>query len=150
MERRLLVTGVLATIGAAVGAATAPLLSVLATTVANLSLQAGTVGYSFDPTGFAVVGAIGIPALAWLLMRRVPLWRAVLEPAVGGALGLLLALASIPIVELPLIFQPLLILAGTVGAALRLRHAHQLVLASAPASDRIAHEPDEKLPLTGQ
>ncbi|HEX9565218.1 MAG TPA: hypothetical protein VF981_14645 [Gemmatimonadaceae bacterium] len=138
MERRLLVTGFLAALGAAVGAAAAPLLSFLATTVANVSLPAGRIGYFFDPTAFAVVGAIGIPALAWLLMRTVPLWRAVVEPTVGGALGLLLALASIPLVELPLIFQPLLILAGTVGAALRLRRAHQPVLASAAASDRIS------------
>jgi hypothetical protein len=57
MERRLVVTGLLAALGAVVGAAAAPLLSFLATTVANASLPAGRVGYFFDPAAFAVVGA---------------------------------------------------------------------------------------------
>ena len=127
MRRPLLVTALLGTLGAAVGAVTAPILSYLATTVATASLSTGRVGYVFDPTAFAVAGAIGIPALAWLLMRRVPLWRAVSEPMIGAALGLLLALVSIPLLNPPLLAQPLLVLAGAVGAALRLRVRHRLL-----------------------
>ena len=85
--RRFYVTALLSTLGAAVGAIAAPLLSFLATAVAQASLPAGRVVYFFDPAEFAVVGAIGIPILAWILMRRVPLWRAITEPAIGGALG---------------------------------------------------------------
>jgi hypothetical protein len=126
MRRPIYVTALLSALGAAVGAIAAPILSFLATTVAQASLPAGRVAYFFDPAEFAVIGAIGIPVLAWLVMRRVPLWRAIIEPVIGFALGLLLALASIPLLDPPLIVQPLFALAGTFGAALRLRYAHRL------------------------
>jgi hypothetical protein len=125
MRRPLLVTGLLATLGAAIGAVTAPILSYLATTVATASLPAGRVAYFFSPAAFAVAGAIGIPVLAWLLMRRVPLWRAVSEPMIGAALGLLLGLGSIPLLNLPIVAQPVFVLTGAVGAALRLRVRHR-------------------------
>ena len=137
--RRFYVSALLSTLGAAVGAIAAPLLSFLATAVAQASLPTGRVAYFFDPVEFAVVGAIGIPMLAWLLMRRVPLWRAITEPAIGGALGLLVALASIPLLNPPLVVQPLLVLAGTVGAALRLRHTHRSALSPGDAAARDSH-----------
>jgi hypothetical protein len=137
--RRFYVTALLSTLGAAVGAIAAPLLSFLATAVAQASLPAGRVVYFFDPAEFAVVGAIGIPVLAWILMRRVPLWRAITEPAIGGALGLLVALASIPLLNPPLVVQPLLVLAGTVGAALRLRHTHRSALSPGGAAAGETH-----------
>ena len=67
MKRPIIVTVVLSALGAAVGAVAAPLLSFLATTVAQASLPDGWVAYFFDPAEFAVAGAIGIPILAWLL-----------------------------------------------------------------------------------
>jgi hypothetical protein len=126
--RRFYVTALLSTLGATVGAIAAPLLSFLATAVAQASLPSGRVAYVFDPVEFAVVGAIGIPMLAWLLMPRVPLWRAITEPAIGGALGLLATLASIPLLNVPLVFLSILMLAGTVGAAVRLRHTYRSAL----------------------
>ena len=137
--RRFYVTALLSTLGAVVGAIAAPLLSFLATAVAQASLPAGRVAYFYDPVESAVVGAIGIPMLAWLLMRRVPLWRAITEPAIGGALGLLAALASIPLLNLPLVVLPFLVFAGTVGAALRLRHTHRSALSPGDATDGEAH-----------
>jgi hypothetical protein len=125
MKRPIIVTAVLSASGAAVGAVAAPLLSFLATTVAQSSLPDGRVAYFYDPAAFAVAGAIGIPVLAWLLMRRVPLWRAISEPTIGAGVGLLAALASIPFLDLPLIVQPICLLAGTLGAAIRLRYAHR-------------------------
>jgi len=133
MKRRIFVTALLSALGAAVGAIAAPILSFLATEVAQASLPAGRVAYFFDPTEFAVVGRLGIPLLAWLLMRRVPLLRAIPEPGIGGALGLLAALVAIPLLDPPLIVQPLCILAGTLGAALRLRHAHRSLPGSVDA-----------------
>ena len=123
---RLWVTAFLALSGGAVGALTAIVLSILGTVVANATLPSGHVEYHFGPLGFALAGAVGTPVLSWLLMRRVPLWRAVAEPAVGGILGTLLALASIPFVPLPVLAQPLLVLAGIGGAALRLRATHSV------------------------
>ena len=125
MKRRIIVTVVLSALGAAAGAVAAPLLSFLATIVAQASLPDGRVAYFFDPAEFAVAGAIGIPVLAWLLMRRVPVWRAISEPTIGAGVGLLAALASIPLLDPPLIVQPLCVLAGTLGAALRLRYTHR-------------------------
>ena len=125
MKRPIIVTVVLSALGATAGALAAPVLSFLATTVAQASLPAGRVAYFVDPVEFAVAGAIGIPLLAWFLMRRVPLWRAIAEPIIGAGVGLLIALVSIPLLEPPLIVQPICVLAGTLGAALRLRFVHR-------------------------
>jgi hypothetical protein len=124
--RRLQVTALLSAGGAVVGALTAAALSFLATAVANAMTPVGHIEYYYGPIGFAIVGAIGTPALTWLLMRRAPLWRAVIEPAIGGMLGTLLALSSVALARsaAPLVVQPLCVLAGIAVAALRLRHAN--------------------------
>jgi hypothetical protein len=95
----------------------------------------GHVEYHYGPTGFAFVGAVGTPVLTWLLMRRVPLWRAILEPAVGGVLGTLLALATISLFHPPLLVQPLCMLGGIGIAALRLQHADGRPHAGVPATE---------------
>ena len=136
MKRRIIVTAILAALGAVVGAVAAPILSFLGTAVAQASMPSGYVVYHYGPLEFAVVGAIGIPILAWLLMRRVPLWRAIAEPTIGAAIGLLLALASIPVMDPPIIAQPLFVLAGTLGAALRLRHAHRPAVGAGEGADQ--------------
>jgi hypothetical protein len=125
LGRRLQVTALLSASGAVVGAATAVALSFLATNVAQATMPAGRVEYYFGPLGFAIVGAVGTPLLTWLLMRRVPLWRAIGEPAIGGVFGTLVALAAIPLVSAPILLQPLCVLTGIVGAAFRLRYAHR-------------------------
>jgi hypothetical protein len=130
MKRPIIVTAVLSALGAAAGAVAAPLLSFSATAVAQASLPDGRVAYFFDPAEFAIAGAIGIPVLAWLLMRRVPLWRAISEPTIGAGIGLIAALVSIPLLDPPMIVQPLGVLAGTLGAAFRLRYAHRSIPAS--------------------
>src|SRR5437870_1474322 len=98
---RARVTALLAASGAAVGAVTSVALSFLATVVAQATLPSGHVEYHYGALEFALVGAIGTPLISWILMRRVPLWRAVTEPAVGGVLGTLVALASIPLIHPP-------------------------------------------------
>jgi hypothetical protein len=123
LGRRLQVTALVSAGGAVVGALAAVALSFLATAVANATTPVGHVEYYYGSARFAFVGAVGIPLLTWLLMRRVPLWRATLEPAVGGVLGTLLALSTIPLFHPPLLVQPLCMLAGIGVAALRLRHA---------------------------
>jgi hypothetical protein len=124
LGRRLQVTALVSAGGAVVGALAAVALSFLATAVANATTPVGHVEYYYGPAGFASVGAVGTPALTWLLMRRVPLWRAILKPAVGGVLGTLLALSTIPLFHPPLLVQPLCMLGGIGIAALRLRHAN--------------------------
>jgi hypothetical protein len=124
LGRRLQVTALLSAGGAVAGALAAVGLSFLATAVANATTPVGHVVYYYGPAGFAFIGAIGTPVLTWLLMRRVPLWRAMIEPAVGGVLGTLLALSTIPVFHPPLLVQPLCMLGGIGIAALRLRHAN--------------------------
>lgn len=144
LGRRLQVTALLSAGGAVVGALSAVALSFLATAVANATTPVGHVEYYYGPTGFAIVGAVGTPALTWLLMRRVPLWRAILEPAVGGVLGTLLALSTIPLFHPPLLVQPLCMLGGIGIAAFRLRHAnggHHAELPGAELTDVPARSP---------
>jgi hypothetical protein len=124
LSRRLQVTALLSALGAVVGAVTAVALSFFATVVAQATIPVGHVEYHYGPFGFAVVAAIGTPLLSWLLMRRVPLWRAIGEPAMGGVVGTLLALSTVPLFRAPLLVQPLCVLAGIGVAALRLRHVY--------------------------
>ena len=107
-----------------VGALTAVALSFLATVVANATMPVGHVEYYYGSAGFALAGAFGTPALTWFLMRRVPLWRAIIEPAIGGVLGTLLALIIIPFFHTSILVQPLCVLGGIAVAALRLRQAN--------------------------
>ena len=44
----------------------------------------------------AVIGAVLAPVMAWIFLRRVPLWRAIAEPALGTLLGILVAAATVP------------------------------------------------------
>ena len=144
LGRRLQVTALLSAAGAVAGALAAVGLSFLATAVANATTPVGHVEYYYGPTGFAFVGAIGTPALSWLLMRRVPIWRATIEPAVGGVLGTLLALSTIPVLHPPLLVQPLCMLGGIGIAALRLRHSnggHHAALPGAEVRDVPARSP---------
>jgi len=135
--RRLQVTALLSAGGAFVGALTAVALSFLATAVANATTPVGHIEYHYGPAGFAFVGAVGTPTLTWLLMRRVPLWRAILEPAVGGMLGTVLALATIPLLHPPLVVQPLCMLGGIGIAALRLQHTNRGPQAGLPSPDNV-------------
>ena len=134
MRRPLLVTLVLAGSGALIGALAAPLLSAAASRLASAPLTAGRITYVFGPSELAMAGAVSIPLLTWLLMRRVPLWRALVVPAVGASLGLLIAIAT----TAPPFAQPLLILAGSIGAALWLKRSYRSnsvsVEAAPPAS----------------
>lgn len=53
------------------------------TTIAN---------YWWNMRAFAIMGALFSPVLTWSSMRRVPLWRTICEPAIGGLVGALLGI----------------------------------------------------------
>ena len=44
----------------------------------------------------ALIGAVLAPVMAWIFLRRVPLWRAIAEPAIGTLLGIVIALLVAP------------------------------------------------------
>ena len=41
-------------------------------------------------------GAVFGPPLAWIMLRRVPLWRTLTEPAIAGLLGSVVAMMFLP------------------------------------------------------
>jgi hypothetical protein len=113
------VTLFLAAIGAISGAIAAVILTWLGNVLSGAPEAPGTVVYWWNVRIFAVLGAIFSPILAWSLLRRVPLWRAVAEPALGGVVG---TVASI--VVAPGLF-PVLVPLTILAAAWRLNHAYR-------------------------
>jgi hypothetical protein len=125
----LRITALLMLLGAMAGA----LLSVPMTIVGKLmagAAPADVANYLWNLRAFAILGAVAGPVLGWTSLRRVPLWRAALEPAVAGLLG---AVAGF------LIGTDFGFLAGsTLGIALatvRLNHVHRGAIADAPAHE---------------
>jgi hypothetical protein len=107
------------------------LLALLPIPVRHLLRPTGDDGFitagDLAPWAFACgasLGAVLGPTLAWTLLRRVPLWRLLLEPAVGTIAGAFLGwavadnwwLRGIPTI-LTFAFT------GTIAASLRLRFA---------------------------
>jgi len=87
--RVVAVTGGLAIAGAVVGAGLgAAVVGVWGLVVAGpRALWENPQSYGFAAMVGAVVGLVLAPPVAWLLLRRVPLGRAILETAAGTALG---------------------------------------------------------------
>lgn len=77
-------------------------------------------------TGAVFGGAMGCvlaPLAAWTLMRRVPIWRAIAETAVGTVLGAVLGLVFQPLRDTAWLSPPLLGIAGFALAAIRLHRS---------------------------
>ena len=68
-----------------------------------------------------ILGAVLAPVAAWTLMRHVPLWRAIVETALGTALGIAVGWAVGPRVQGGPVWPFGLGLAGFFLAAVRLR-----------------------------
>ena len=105
--------GIGATVGAAVGAAVVAIDMTLGGTFLGFGLGPGMLlaGAMFG----ARVGVVFAPAAAWILLRRVPLWRSIAETAAGTLVGATVA---------ALTFPAWTIIGGLVGfgaAAVRLR-----------------------------
>ncbi len=94
--RIVAITAALSTVGAIVGAIT----SVVALGLSLLLHRVGFPGFFSLELGVAAafgaaVGAVLAPLEAWLLLRRVPLWRAITETAIGTIIGAV-ALSFVP------------------------------------------------------
>ena len=116
------VTVALAAVGAGVGSVLGTfLVAMLAAREGGFGLigpiQVLLVGASFG----ASVGAVLAPLAAWTLMRRVPIWRAVAETAVGTVVGTGIGLLIGPNADSPFSLPLVLGLAGFALASLRLR-----------------------------
>ncbi len=91
-RRTFRVNLVLASFGAVCGALAAIPITALGKLVAGAP-PATMSNYLWNVGVFAAMAAIGSPFLTWTALRRVPLWRAIGEPAVGAVAGGAVALA---------------------------------------------------------
>lgn len=90
-RRRLKVA--LVTTGAASGAIVGAALTVLGKIVAGAP-AATLPNYVWNMLWFGLFGAIIGPIVTWSALRRVPLWRTVLEPLVAGVAGAAIGVAA--------------------------------------------------------
>lgn len=68
-----------------------------------------------------VMGGVLAPIAAWTLVRRVPIWRAITDTAVGTVIGAMLGLIFQPLHDTAWLSPPLLGIGGFALAAIRLR-----------------------------
>lgn len=112
---RLKITSLLAGLGAASGAGAGVILTYLGNVISGYPIPPDAGIYVSNAGIMATIGGVLGPPLAWSLLRNVPLWRALAEPA-GAAV-----LASVgTILIAPSLFVPAVPVAVT-AAALRLR-----------------------------
>ena len=91
-RRTFRVNMVLATLGAIGGAVAAIPITVLGKLITDAP-PASMPNYLWNMGALAAMAAIGSPFLTWSALRRVPLWRAIAEPAAGAVVGGAVALA---------------------------------------------------------
>lgn len=82
----LRVTLLLMALGAVMGALAAIPLTMIGKVIAGAD-PATFANYLWNARAFGIMGALTGPLIAWAWLRRVPLWRAALQPTVGGLLG---------------------------------------------------------------
>ena len=116
---RLSVTSALAGIGAVSGAVAAVVLTFLGNVLAGSPIMPGVIRYSWNVGVFAVCGAVFGPPLAWSMLRRVPLWRTLTEPAIGGVIGTLIAMVAAPALF------PVIVPVAILAPAWRLNHVYR-------------------------
>ena len=130
--RVLAVTAVLALLGGLAGALGGSLIG-----LGVLLFVGGAPSWEIIRGVFTTAGAIGSgvgfvagPVLSWTLLRRAPIWRAILEPALGAGLAASVAF-PFDIHFFAVIGASLL---GATLAALRLRRSVNRSAAAAPIS----------------
>ena len=142
VRRVLAVTGGLAVAGLVVGAVVG--VGVAGAFIAlSLLTRSGGVWNVGSTLLFSAMfgGALGLvlgPLAAWLLMRHVPIGRALGQTALGTAIGSFLGLLLVMFPVLLIPFPPLVLgLAGFAAAAVRLRITHRRkdVVPTLPADD---------------
>jgi hypothetical protein len=76
----------LALLGAVAGILVAIPITIIGKLIAGAP-PATAANYLWNIWSFGIIGAVVGPVLAWSALRRVPPWRAALEPTLGAALG---------------------------------------------------------------
>lgn len=91
---RLQISFILALLGAIVGALVAIPVTWLGKIIAEAPDPATLSNYLWNMRVLAIMGAVFGPLLAWSSLRRVPLWRAALEPGLGALVGAILGMLT--------------------------------------------------------
>jgi len=109
----------LAALGAVVGLLASIPITWLGKIVAGAPNPATWANYLWNMQAFGLMGAVFGPVLGWSALRRVPLWRAALEPAAGAVIGALIG----SLIGSPVLFL-LLAVVGIAGTSWRLNRAY--------------------------
>lgn len=120
MRRIVAVTVGLAAAGAVVGGVLGGLLASLIGLFAGAARWSSEISLAGVEFG-GVVGFVLAPIAAFTLMRRVPLWRAIAETALGTTIGAGMGLLLQPRFPLLILSPVILGVVGFTAAALRLR-----------------------------
>jgi hypothetical protein len=118
---RLKITGTLTAIGGFCGAGVGVALTYLGNVISGYPISPTLGIYAWNAGVMGAIGAILGPPLAWSLLRSVPLWRTLVEPAAAGLGATVLAMLFAP----PLF--PLVVPVAVTCAALRLRWEYRNV-----------------------
>jgi hypothetical protein len=125
MRRVLIVILGLAATGSVVGAVLGALSLWVATAIFGVGPSLGTAELlAAGARAGALTGALLAPISAWSLMRFVPLWRAIGEPALGTALGAIAGALAASLMGGGLAWTILGAPIGFLVAAVRLRIAY--------------------------
>ena len=115
----LKITGALAAIGGVCGVGVGIVLTYLGNVISGYPIPPSVGIYAWNAGWIGGIGAVFGPPMVWSMLRRVPLWRTLVEPA-AAALG-----ASV----LSMLFAPALFVVSVplavTGAALRLRWVYR-------------------------
>lgn len=115
----VIVTGVLACLGAIGGGAAAVILTFVGDWVSGAPGTPGVAIYRWNVGAFALVGSVFGPLTAWSALRRAPIWRTIVEPACAGVAGTVVGILLAPT------WMAALIPASIAAAVLRLGYAHR-------------------------
>lgn len=116
---RLKITSALAGIGAMGGAVAGVTLTFLGNVISGYPVTPGLDVYLWNAGIMAGLGAVCGPPLAWTMLRRVPLWRSLAEPALAGIAGSVVAMLLAPSLF------PVLVPGAILASALRLVYAYR-------------------------
>jgi hypothetical protein len=119
LSEKFKITSTLAGIGALSGAVAALVLTFLGNVISGYPIKPGASVYAWNVGVFAILGAVLGPPLVWSMLRRVPLWRTLTEPALAGVIGSVVAMVTAP--ALFAVIVP----AAILGSAWRLQHVYR-------------------------
>ena len=118
-KTRAKITATLTPFGAGAGIATGVALTYFGNVISGYPIKPPLDTYLWHASLFGILGALVGPPLVWNAMRRVPLWRAVVEPAAAALFGAVAAMVISPALFIPFVVT------GGLGAVWRLNRVYR-------------------------